>query len=318
MTVQEMLEHIEYEEVVTCPVCRETDKMVDLITDVQVNRPSQAWRICLNCEHTFVSPRPTEAFLKKFYTDGYREMVYRLKEPESPERIPVGSVNEERHRSIRVSTMLFRVKERVANHLDVGSSTGALCAGIIDMLSPKVSWGVEPNEAWRKFSEKAFATVPPGDDKKGEAHFVPTLTKVPKTLKFELVTLIHTLEHLREPRGLLEQCRDRMRPSGIIAIEVPNRYGGLPNPLLWPHLHCYTEDTLKRLVESVGFCPLLFETFGNHPPFYPPPQSIVVVAAMQKPELSMENVLIRYNLYRNSVGHIQGQMAQARPSYEIG
>lgn len=318
MTVQEMLEKIDYEDVTACPVCRETDKMVDLITDIALGRPNQAWRLCLNCEHTFVSPRPTEAFLKKFYTAGYREMTYRMKEPESAERIPVNSVNEERHRSMHISTMLLRLKEKVVNHLDIGSSTGALCAGVIDILGPKISWGVEPNDAWRKFSEKAFATIPPGADKKGEAKFVPTLAKVPKATKFELVTVIHTLEHLREPRELLEQCFARMRPSGIIAVEVPNRYGGIPNPLLWPHLHCFTEGTLKYLIESVGLYPLLFETTHSYPPFFPPPQGIMVVAATQKPDLSMESVLNRYNLYRVAVGHIQSMMAQARPNYEVG
>ena len=319
MDVQEMLAKVEFDDITTCPLCRLPDRMVDLVSDVALSRPSQSWRLCLNCEHTFVSPCPTEAFLSEFYTEGYRRMTHNLKETEDKTRMPVQSVNEERMRAMRVATTILRIRPKVANHLDIGSSTGALCAGIVDFLHPAHSWGVEPGDAWREFAESAFANrEPAGRTYEDDVKFAATLSKVPKAQKFELVTIIHTLEHVREPRELLEECRSRMRPTGLLVVEVPHRYGGVPSPLMWPHLHCFTEQTLARLFTETGFTPILTETFGCLPPFFIPPQALLMVGMLKSPVISVESVLARYNQYRVVIGNVQQRMAQARPNYDIG
>lgn len=319
MDQNEMLAKIEFEDVPQCPVCGKPDEMVDMITDVELNRPSQSWRLCLNCGHVFVSPRPTEKFLAEFYTSGYRQMTHGLKEPESKDKIPVNSVNEERSRAMRGATTVMQLRTKVSNHLDVGSSTGALCAGVVDFLRPAHTWGVEPNDAWRGFSEGAFANRRPEirnyDD---DVKFGATLSKVPKTIKFELVTIIHTLEHLLNPREVLEECKRRMKPNGLLVVEVPNRYGGMANPLLWPHLHSFTEQTLDRLLTGVGFFPILHDSYGNFPPFFQPSAAILVIATLKEPVISLADVLQRYSQYRAVVGNVQQRIAQARPNYDIG
>ena len=316
----QVLASIEYEEVPECPLCYGgTGDIVDMITDVDANRPSQSWKLCLSCGHAFVDPRPTEAFLSAYYTEGYRRQIYKLKDKESKEVMPAASVNEERNRAMKVATQIMLLKTKVSSHLDIGSSTGALCAGVVDFLRPAHSWGVEPGDAWRSFAEMAFAKRTKEmklyeDDVK----FVAKLSQVPKSPKFELVTIIHTLEHLREPRAVIEEAKRRMKIDGLLVVEVPNRYGGHPNPLMWPHLHSFTEQTIDRLLTEVGFYPILHDTFGNFPPFFPPPQAILVAATLRPPEISLANVLSRFNMYRALIGDVQKRMAQARPSYEIG
>ena len=318
MDIKEMLANIEYEDVLTCPICAGSS-IENMITDVQVDRPSQAWSLCLTCGHVFVNPRPTKKWLAGFYTDGYRAMTHGLEKGESSDRIPVKSVKEEQIRAMSVATGIMAVRAKVANHLDIGSSTGALCAGVIDMVKPTHSWGVEPNDAWRGFAEKAFGSRNKTLlDYQDDVHFVKTLDKVPKTTKFELVTVIHTLEHLIDPRGLLEQCHSRMRPGGLLVVEVPNRYGGLVNPLLWPHLHSFTHETLTYLLEDIGFRQIHVETHGNNPPLFIPSPSLRVTAEMKQPDISVDNVLGRYNQYRQAIGQIQKRMSDLRPQYDIG
>src|SRR3990167_7496415 len=190
-TLMDILGTIQFEDVPVCPVCL-SDHTTELITDVERDRPSQAWKLCLNCEHTYVSPRPSDEFLASFYTEGYSRMVYKLKDKETKEVMPAGSGNEEGNRAMRLATLIMGIRSKVSSHLDVGSSTGALCAGVVDFLRQAHTWGVEPNDAWRGFAETAFAKRDPKlklyeDD----VLFTAKLSGVPKTSKFELITVIH-------------------------------------------------------------------------------------------------------------------------------
>lgn len=45
---------------------------------------------------------------------------------------------------------------------------------------------------------------------------------------FDVITMIHTLEHLDDPNTVLRECARVLRPGGSLFINVPNRGGLLP------------------------------------------------------------------------------------------
>lgn len=74
------------------------------------------------------------------------------------------------------------------------------------------------------------------------------------------VTLFHVLEHLPDPRAVLEQIHRKLRPGGLLLIEVPNwgshmrRLHGLRwQFVLDHHVNHFTAGSLTRLVEGSGF-----------------------------------------------------------------
>ncbi len=85
----------------------------------------------------------------------------------------------------------------------------------------------------------------------------------------DVVSLIHTLEHLADPRERLREIHSTMNPQGSLIVEVPNlkslraRAGVLFPKKRYPeaqayyafpiHLVYYTMDSLRRLLESSGF-----------------------------------------------------------------
>jgi SAM-dependent methyltransferase len=85
----------------------------------------------------------------------------------------------------------------------------------------------------------------------------------------DVVSLIHSLEHLADPRALLREIHSLMSPQGSLVIEVPNlkslraragvlfpknRYPNAQAYYAFPiHLVYYTMDSLCRLLESSGF-----------------------------------------------------------------
>ncbi len=76
----------------------------------------------------------------------------------------------------------------------------------------------------------------------------------------DVVTMFHVLEHLPEPSSTLAEIERKLRPGGLLVLEVPNwgshvrRLRGLRwEFVLDHHLNHFTAASLKRLVEACGF-----------------------------------------------------------------
>ena len=90
---------------------------------------------------------------------------------------------------------------------------------------------------------------------------------------YDLVSLLHVLEHVPDPRATLTICHRLLRPGGALLLDLPN--AGSPEASLfganWYHLDLprhlwgFTPQSLVRLTEEIGFTvesvrqyPLLF------------------------------------------------------------
>jgi 2-polyprenyl-3-methyl-5-hydroxy-6-metoxy-1,4-benzoquinol methylase len=78
---------------------------------------------------------------------------------------------------------------------------------------------------------------------------------------FDVATLINVLEHVRDPRDILESLARLLEPNSILVVHVPN-VAGLPALLRGPnwhqiepleHLYYFTVHTLTALLERTGF-----------------------------------------------------------------
>lgn len=86
---------------------------------------------------------------------------------------------------------------------------------------------------------------------------------IPDTIadgSLDVITLFHVLEHLTEPRSVLTQLHRKLRPGGLLVIEVPNwgshlrRLRGLRwQFVLDHHVNHFTAASLTSLVEKIGF-----------------------------------------------------------------
>ena len=87
-----------------------------------------------------------------------------------------------------------------------------------------------------------------------------TLDAVAGRGPFDCVSLWHSLEHMRDPAGLIEQVSRLLSPKGVLLIAVPNA-GGLQAKLFGPrwfhldvprHLFHFTDRALERLLQRAG------------------------------------------------------------------
>lgn len=268
----------------SCPICTSPDIQM-FCANIQATRPTTRWSICNVCKHVFVNPYPNAKWLDEWYHDGYRKMTHRL-EKEDPEKIPATSGNEELGRAVHIMNVIARWRgtDKIMSHLDIGSSTGSLLAAMMDRFQVERSVGVEPNDAWRtfslnsykKFTDTAQASVKNAHPRAFNVY--ENIKQVPKTPKFELVTCIHTLEHILEPMDIISGASARMKPNALLMIVVPYLFGGFVDPLMFPHMHVWTQQTLTHALELSGMEAELYETGGTAPPFWIPPADMLVMA----------------------------------------
>jgi SAM-dependent methyltransferase len=141
-----------------------------------------------------------------------------------------------------------RLLQRAATHsgrlLDVGSGDGAFMAA-----ASRHGWevvGVEIGPA------AAASTAGP---------VVAELSALPCHVRFEAITLWHSLEHFANPRAVVRQLRHHLADDGILVVAVPDA-GGVQAALFgrsWfhldvpRHLHHFTRLSLETLLTSEGF-----------------------------------------------------------------
>lgn len=71
--------------------------------------------------------------------------------------------------------------------------------------------------------------------------------------RFDLVTMLHALEHFEEPLGFLGQLKSRIAPGGMLFIEVPDFEANPFDLLVADHCCHFTLKTLGRLIDRAGY-----------------------------------------------------------------
>ncbi len=71
--------------------------------------------------------------------------------------------------------------------------------------------------------------------------------------QFNIITLVHSLEHFPCPGETLKTLRRRLSPNGCLLIEVPNAMANPFDYVVADHLTHFTPDTLTYLVRCAGF-----------------------------------------------------------------
>jgi len=100
---------------------------------------------------------------------------------------------------------------------------------------------------------------------------------------FDMVTLWHVFEHIKEPERYLEKIRNILTKKGKLVIEVPN-FGSWTRKLTgryWLgldidyHIYFFTPETLCRLLKKYGFKVKLVHTFSLEYSTFISAQSII-------------------------------------------
>ena len=232
-----------------CPICgsdrtqlhrsdvTDLEYFVDPLRDLLVQK-------CGHCESQFLSPRPTESELPRFYPSDYH--AYN----ENHSRVARWLVEARARSRARFYGRL--IEDRPGHIFDVGTGD---CRHFDEL---------------RRFIdlECAGVEIQPEIAAKGRARGYDVLEGTLEAAdltdhvgKYDVVSMNHVLEHVIYPRTMLERALDLLRPGGHLIGQLPTvtswesqlfgrNWGGYHYPR---HLQIPSRPGLSNLLEEVGF-----------------------------------------------------------------
>lgn len=185
--------------------------------------------VCKNCGLIYVNPRMTKESLHDFYEHEYREIYHACRD-----------INETIHLN-GIINVLNKYMIPTNTILDIGAGKGTL----VNLLnnSGLNAIGIEPNK---------------GDLNNNilNINFDDWVTDQ----KFDIITILNTLEHVYSPKSTLKKIRSLLTNTGIVILSVPNVFNinikrNVDAYLSNAHIYNFSSDTLINLLRSIGLSP---------------------------------------------------------------
>jgi len=126
--------------------------------------------------------------------------------------------------------------------LDVGCGNGAFLRAFSSALPRWSLRGTELNAKYQKEIESIAGA--------GALH-VGGPAEVPGC--FEVITLVHVLEHVPKPRNFLTEVWDKLEFGGILIIQVPSFMRNPFDLLIADHITHFSKATILQLIRATGY-----------------------------------------------------------------
>jgi cyclopropane fatty-acyl-phospholipid synthase-like methyltransferase len=126
--------------------------------------------------------------------------------------------------------------------LDIGCGNGAVLRAFSRAMPGWTLAGTELSDANREMVER----IP-----RVEALYTGPLQETPG--QFDMVSLVHVLEHISHPLELLAAVAGQLKPGGVLFIEVPDAERNPFDLLIADHVSHFTPATVTALLEAAGY-----------------------------------------------------------------
>lgn len=213
------------------------------------------WKMCVGCGLVYHDPRLDEADVVALYEERYRR--HSLKTEETADQFFDRIMAIPKAQSENYAKVAW-LKPHLAAHLapggadrallDIGCSAGMFLKHFIDDVPGWRGAGVEPTV---RFAETASRRI--GGPVRSGVYRGGQFDR-----RFDLVTVIHVLEHVLDPLAFLAEVKRDLAPGGLLFIEVPDiaDFGSLPpqhDRFMSPHIYYFSATTAAQLLARAGF-----------------------------------------------------------------
>jgi 2-polyprenyl-3-methyl-5-hydroxy-6-metoxy-1,4-benzoquinol methylase len=220
---------LQFERQEACPVCdhAEPTRRYNTLTVFGIQLE---YAHCDNCGILWQTSRLADAYMGEYYRDVYRQITA----PTEAQRAQTAKVGKLRA-SIQVGWLAqFLLGTDTA--LDYGCSGGWLLDALADYGLTVCGVEMDAGDMSKPAREKypVYDTI---EDAPGQ---------------YDLITMSHVVEHFNHPLESLKPIIAKLKPGGMLFVDVPN-YRGLPG--FGTGLHhpvCYDAASLARMLGSLG------------------------------------------------------------------
>ncbi len=200
---------------------------------------------CSGCGLSYIDPLPSAEELSRFYAERYR---LEYKGVYTPRLYHVYRAGKLALKRFRIASLLASPPARV---LDCGSGGGEFAYLLAHHGYQPL--GIEPDDGYREYSKREYN--------------INVIKGVVDQLhldhsSFDLITIFHVLEHLRDPQAVLHKLSSWLRADGYLHVEVPNVLSNISSPknLYHPaHLFYFAAAPLAALACHAGLAPIFVE-----------------------------------------------------------
>ncbi|MCD6401760.1 MAG: class I SAM-dependent methyltransferase [Anaerolineales bacterium] len=247
-------------------------------------------RLCTNCGLVFQSPRMTEDELDAFYKKEYRQVYQGDSEPMAKDLfVQKGRA----HSAVAFLEKSIPPPQRL---LDIGASSGILLEFVQKKFGSEVV-GIEPGDSYRAYAQERGLEVFKSIEEMHSANVTG----------FDLISMMHVLEHIPDPVGYLRMLREGMlSDEGFLLIEVPNLYAH--DCFEIAHMTSFSVHTLKEVLGQSGYQIYAIEKHGyprsNNLPLYI--TALAKVEDAEKKEVNPE----RFVLMKRKTGMLRRRILQ--------
>ncbi|MDP6659699.1 MAG: class I SAM-dependent methyltransferase [Candidatus Pacebacteria bacterium] len=200
--------------------------------------------MCDNCTLISLYPRPTEEEYEKFYKDEYQKHRHDINTYEQAVRIREQkglkgkkSYIEELGEFLREGISVF----------DIGCGWGTFLKLLKDSKGFNVE-GIEPGAMQARVARDYYGL-------KVARETLSDYVERNSGNRFDLVSMIHVLEHFVDPGKVLDDAKSILKSDGVLFVAVPNT--PRPNEPLdrffhFEHCYYFTPLTLNKLLKKHG------------------------------------------------------------------
>jgi len=218
----------------TCPLCGKQSARV--LHQMQSFGFPVVYYHCQACGFVFQDASASRAAQPDFYTENYRKLYQ-----ESAAPTPKDLHQQQLRAADQIRFLCAQGVQSLSRVLDIGASSGSFLRALQQEFHAE-GVGVEPGNAYRALAEAQGLSM---------VESLPELI-ASKPDRFDLVSLMHVLEHLPDPVRVLRQIReDLLAPQGWLLLEVPNFYAH--NSYELAHLSCFTPHSVQEALTKAGY-----------------------------------------------------------------
>ena len=184
------------EHITSCNIC-ESENIEPL------DKLRNFWK-CTNCGYIFDNPRPTQMEIKNFYSKPSQYDDWLLHEKQR---------NDLWKRRIRI----IGKHEKPGSLLDIGTGIGQFLYLIQQNYSEVL--GIEISKSAISIAKEKYNL----DVLEGDVFNAA----IPSGINYDIITLFHVLEHVPNPKQVIDRCYSLLSKGGILIVAVPNDVNSL-------------------------------------------------------------------------------------------